>query len=165
MARTAQITTFESAYIAPGRPLAARLRVLKANRPRALLIDDDVHLLETFRGVLRSEFEVDVATGGRTGLDALASDAAYDVIVCDVQMPDVDGMQVYRELRRRDPDQARRLLFFTGGIPHGEIGRIVAAGEPIVVHKPCTRAHLLGAMQRVMTAAAAAAVSSPDRGR
>ena len=51
---------------------------------------------------------------GRAGIQrALA--ASYDVILCDLMMPDVTGMDLYEQLRREQPAIAERIVFVTGG--------------------------------------------------
>ena len=68
---------------------------------RALLVEDDRHLLATLRrGLADSDITADIAADGEEGL-AAASAVAYDVIVLDVLLPLVDGVELTRRLRAR----------------------------------------------------------------
>ena len=78
-------------------------------RPRLLLADDHVQLLESVAGFLAPHFDVvATASGGRQAVD-LALQCQPDVVVLDIAMPDFDGFQAARELRERG---ARALVVF-----------------------------------------------------
>jgi len=53
------------------------------------------------------------ANNGREGLAALEA-RAFEVILCDMRMPDLDGPGFYRELERRHPELLSRMIFLTG---------------------------------------------------
>jgi DNA-binding response OmpR family regulator len=60
-------------------------------------------------------FSVDRASDGVEALERLR-DRPYDLIVCDLKMPRLDGTSFYRELERIDPAMARKVLFVTGDV-------------------------------------------------
>jgi two-component system, OmpR family, response regulator len=67
---------------------------------RILLVDDDPHLCDVVVYTLKREgFEVVTAGDGQAALDLCASDGRFDLIVLDVMMPEVDGLEVCRRLR------------------------------------------------------------------
>lgn len=71
-----------------------------------LVVDDDPLILEVLRTVLDlEEFRVTTATDGETGLRLLAEDPP-DVVVCDVMMPGLDGLEVCRRIKA-DPSTAQ----------------------------------------------------------
>ncbi len=73
-------------------------------RPTVLVVDDEGGILETLRILLRTEgFEVTTAQGGRQGLEQLAA-MRPDVVLTDVRMPVVDGVQILAAARAQDPD-------------------------------------------------------------
>ena len=80
-------------------------------RPRVLLADDHIHLLESVSRLLAGAFDV-VATAadGRQALD-LARRLRPDVVVLDVTMPHCNGFQTLEQLRREDPDT--KVVFLT----------------------------------------------------
>jgi len=69
---------------------------------RVLVIDDEENILKTLSGILTSEgYEVVTAATGGDGI-ARASEQSFDCILLDVWLPDTDGLQVLRELKRED---------------------------------------------------------------
>jgi len=65
--------------------------------------------------MLAEEHQVEVMTSARGALDQLRSGAHYDVILCDLMMPELSGMDFHRELADCDPARAERIIFLTGG--------------------------------------------------
>jgi DNA-binding NtrC family response regulator len=73
-------------------------------RPVLLLIDDEPNILTTLRRALELEgYEVEVAGGGRVGLEKLAA-RDFDLVLLDVMMPELDGLQTLALLRQKDPE-------------------------------------------------------------
>jgi PAS domain S-box-containing protein len=89
-----------------GEPLTGRRRVL--------VVDDEPALGAMIRRVLENECHVDIATDARQGLERIES-APYDVVLCDLMMPNMTGMDLFAEVVRRRPDLERRFVFMTGG--------------------------------------------------
>ena len=83
-------------------------------RARILVIDDEPAILRAFRRVLFSH-EVSVATSGPEAMQKLAEGGAYDVIFCDVMMPEMSGVDVYQRIRELHPGQEQKVVFMTGG--------------------------------------------------
>ena len=77
---------------------------------RILFVDDDPNLLASFQRSFRKTFEFDTAAGGREALACLAENGPYAVVVCDMRMPGMDGIEVLEEFRRRSPDTVRLML-------------------------------------------------------
>jgi two-component system OmpR family response regulator len=68
---------------------------------RILLIDDDPHLRDVVLYALQREgFAVEAAGDGQQGLDLFARQGPFDLVVLDVMMPELDGLEVCRRLRR-----------------------------------------------------------------
>ncbi len=88
-----------------------------ANRPRSgrvLVIDDDELVAKSFARVLR-EHDVKIVTDARLALESLRAGADVDLILCDLMMPDMTGIELFAELSRTDPALAERIVFVTGG--------------------------------------------------
>jgi len=101
---------------------------------RVLLVDDDREVAEYVRRELEDEFfEVKVAHDGAAGL-RLAETSAFDIIVLDVMMPFMDGLQVTRALRRQHI--ATPILLLTGRDAPEEIVRGLDAGADDYLTKP-----------------------------
>ncbi len=84
-------------------------------RGRVLVVDDEVMIGNSLRRILQKDHDVVVCTSGRAALDALATETTFDLVLCDIMMPDVSGMDLFEELTRRAPDVAKRVVFMTGG--------------------------------------------------
>jgi PAS domain S-box-containing protein len=83
-------------------------------RVRVLLADDEPSMVRVLAELL-SEHDVTTAFSGREAIARLAQDATFDVVVCDLQMNDGTGVDVYEYLCQQTPDLARRVIFTTGG--------------------------------------------------
>jgi PAS domain S-box-containing protein len=84
-------------------------------RGRILIIDDEPMILNVTRRALGGQHDVTTATGGKEGLNRIQSGERFDVIVCDLMMPDLTGMDLEAALERIAPDQAGRMVFLTDG--------------------------------------------------
>lgn len=86
-------------------------------RLRVLLVDDELYLLRAVQRMLAREFEVSAATGGKMAITTLenASEDTFDVVVSDLSMPDVSGMDLHAWLTEHRPELALRTIFATGG--------------------------------------------------
>ena len=84
-------------------------------RGKVLIVDDEVAVARSLERVLRKDHDVTLATGGEDALAKLADAAFYDVVFCDLMMPDVSGIDVYERVTKENPEQARRIVFMTGG--------------------------------------------------
>jgi nitrogen-specific signal transduction histidine kinase/CheY-like chemotaxis protein len=100
---------------APVEGNRARNRERVNSRARILIIDDEPLLGQTLRFAFQDKHDVDVAASGREALDRLASDADYDLVLCDLMMPDVSGEHVYRAVSQQTPGLLPRFVFMTGG--------------------------------------------------
>jgi CheY-like chemotaxis protein len=101
--------------LAPARRPEQAPAPLPSRRLRLLVIDDEPMLLSTYERTLSRSFAVTTALGGRAGLARLEQDESWDVILCDLMMPDLDGPAVYEQIRARFPALERRVLFSSGG--------------------------------------------------
>ena len=84
--------------------------------PRILLIDDDELIRDVFTMILTRRFEVDSAATGEEALERITEGGPYSVIVCDLQLPDMDGRAIYElqgEAGRSDIQD--KMVFCTGG--------------------------------------------------
>ncbi len=86
------------------------------DRLHVLVIDDEPALATMIVRVLEHECDVDIALQGREGLERIVhATKPYDVILCDLMMPDMTGMDLFAEVARRFPGLEERFVLMTGG--------------------------------------------------
>ena len=103
---------------------------------RALVVEDEQALNEAVAAALADEgFRVDRAANGEEALARLR-DAHYDVVICDLKMPKVDGMMLFREVSETMPQVAKRLVFVTGDVAGTEAERFLEESGCRWVPKP-----------------------------
>ncbi len=93
----------------PGAPPAA------PRRARVLVLDDDERVASALRRILVRDHDVDVETDPRAALGRVRAGEAWDVVFCDLMMPDMTGMEWFEEVRAAAPALAPRVVFVTGG--------------------------------------------------
>ena len=86
-----------------------------APRGRILVVDDEPIVCFSLERLLSTEGEVVALTSARQALAAVRAGERFDVILCDLMMPEMDAPVLYDEVRSIDPSQAERMVFVTGG--------------------------------------------------
>lgn len=88
-----------------------------ARRARILVVDDDVLLGLAVRRALVGQHEVEVLSSGRTAVELLCGPegASFELVLCDLMMPDFSGVDVHDAVAARAPAVAGRMVFLTGG--------------------------------------------------
>jgi signal transduction histidine kinase len=106
-------------------------------RPRAriLVIDDEPAILRAFRRVLYGH-EVVLSTSGAEAMAKLGEDRSFDVIFCDVMMPEMSGVEVYQRISEHHPGQERKLVFMTGGAFSEPAAHFIDSVENPLLKKP-----------------------------
>lgn len=109
-----------------------------STRPFVLVIDDDPSVGSGIRRMLAKECEIEVVTSAREALDRIATGLRFDVILCDLMMPEMPGMELYRELERIDLESARKTIFMTGGAFSAGAREFLARAPRPHIEKPFT---------------------------
>jgi PAS domain S-box-containing protein len=116
-------------------------RRIDASRARILLVDDEPRAAQVIAELL-SPHDVTLAHSGREAIARLSEGASFDAIVCDLQMNDGTGVDVYEYLIERAPDLARRTIFTTGGAFTQRAREFIERCPQPVLEKPFTAARL-----------------------
>jgi CheY-like chemotaxis protein len=99
----------------PAPPAGAPRHPLMGNARRILVVDDEPLVLSSMSRLLRSWGDVRTSGSGHQALEALRDGTGFDVVLCDVIMPDMSGVDLYRVVSTERPQQASRFVFVTGG--------------------------------------------------
>jgi two-component system, NtrC family, sensor kinase len=124
---------------------------------RVLIVDDEVTIRIALRRFFtRMGWTVEEAANGDAALDLLATDEAqeavprFSLVVSDLRMPGLNGMQMYDQLKMRYPTVIRRLIFSTGDLVSEEAALFVRSTECVVLQKPFELAALRAVVERVL---------------
>jgi two-component system, cell cycle sensor histidine kinase and response regulator CckA len=146
-------------------PLTAPTRTLVAGAPahhparlegppgRVLIIDDEAPFRASVRRVFeRCGWSVREADDGAVALEVLSltsSDTRFDLILCDLKMPGVSGMEVYRSVRNSRPELLPRLVFASGDTASVETAAFLESTTCPVLEKPFELSELATVVARI----------------
>jgi signal transduction histidine kinase len=117
---------------------------------RILVVDDDPDVAIAFSDILSARgHRVDMATNGRSVLELL-DDNAYDLVLSDMRMPEIDGLSLYREIVIRRPHLERCFIFVTEDVFNADHGGFLAQTGAVLLSKPCSSREVENAVQRVL---------------
>ncbi len=103
---------------------------------KVLLVDDDVNLLAAFRRQYRNRFDMLFAPGGEEALKILSAEGPFAVIICDMNMPGLSGVETLNKARALYPDTVRMML--TGNADQKTAVDAINSGEIFrFFNKPC----------------------------
>jgi|GEM_PF-1790637 len=110
-----------------------------------LLVDDDPAVIGVVRAALARENRVVVAGDGAEAM-RLAAGEIYDLVLCDLRMPGMDGPAFFRQLSDARPDLARRLLFISGDTSSAATRTFLESARRPLLAKPFTPDELYAAI-------------------
>jgi CheY-like chemotaxis protein len=135
-------------------PTAASSFAATSRRVRVLVAEDDEPNQQVLRIMLqRRGYSVRIASNGREALAAL-DEESFDLLLLDVRMPEVDGWQVVRSLRRAERENPAcgrlRVIALTAMAQESDRARCMQAGMDEYLSKPLRTADLYAALDRVL---------------
>jgi DNA-binding NtrC family response regulator len=117
-----------------------------SRRLDVLVVDDEREICESIQRLLK-DHRVDIAPGAAQALEHLR-ERSYDVILCDLLMPSMTGMDLHAHLAKVRPELASRMIFMTGG-PFGQgIREFLATVPNARLDKPFEAEELLPLLER-----------------
>jgi DNA-binding NtrC family response regulator len=117
-----------------------------SQKPSLLVVDDESGILDTLRILLRNEgFEVTTAQGGKAGLEQIRS-GTHDIILSDVRMPQVSGLDILTAAREQDPMTPVILMTAQASL-QSAIGA-VNSGAFYYIQKPFSNDELVAILRR-----------------
>lgn len=131
---------------------SSTMHAVRPRRFNVLLVDDDPLVLRALARLLGAH-KVTTAAGGKAALDLLAQHSDFDVILCDLMMPDVTGMDLYEELVRWGSGLERRIVFASGGAVTDRARDLLERVPNLRLEKPLDRAEVEEALILAVEAA------------
>jgi len=121
-----------------------------SGRPSVLVVDDEPLILRIVAAILGPEHDVSCDPRADAALERIRGGQRFDVILCDLMMPQMTGMELYDAIFAIDPGQAEVMVFVTGGaftIRGREFLDRVPNGT---IEKPFNSASLLSSVTQVI---------------
>ncbi len=143
----------------PPAPKPARAVLDRGASVRILVIDDEAPVGTTLKTLLGDHHEVAVETDPGAGVARLLHER-FDVVLCDVMMPGLSGMDVFERVTRQDPSLAGRFLFITGGAFTPRAAAFLAETTSPHLQKPFSLATVERAIQAIVERVGAASGGS-----
>ncbi|MDF2696284.1 MAG: Histidine kinase [Labilithrix sp.] len=138
----------EEAPVPPPRPEpTVDCRALR--RSRVLIVDDEERYAKSLELLLASDYEVELAKDGKRALDLFSRGERFDVILCDLMMPRMTGMEIHEDLGDAAHDQRQRMVFLTGGATSENARAFLARPDIRHLEKPLELPKLEAAISAV----------------
>lgn len=143
-------TLSESQSLPPDSPSIQSAAPRETSTKRILLIDDEKNILTVIKRALqRNGYQVDAANSAAAGLEMLKK-VTYDLILCDIRMPEMSGTEFYQVVELRYPELTQRVIFSTGdSVSYGTRQFLDEVGA-ICLTKPFELSELLARVREVL---------------
>lgn len=153
--RTAAPVYTAASDSASGLSVARRTSTtLRVDGPTVLLVDDDMSVLSGFRRHLQNDdMSIEFALSGGQALRRMLSDTPPDVVVCDMLLPDISGIEVYQRAVAADASFRQRFAVATGASGTPSVMTFLATFSGPVLYKPIEAAQLSQAVRSCLTGA------------
>jgi len=110
-------------------------------KAKILIVDDEPMVANSLRRALR-DHDVSVALGGREAMECIGREREYDLILCDLTMPEMSGMQLYENMQRMHPRMAERIVFMSGSVFTSSAQKFLSSISNLSIEKPIDTEHL-----------------------
>ncbi|MCC6746801.1 MAG: PAS domain S-box protein [Deltaproteobacteria bacterium] len=122
-------------------------------RGRILVVDDEPAIRASLVRLLGREHEVVTAASGSEGQAVLEQDDSFDLILCDLMMPELTGVDLHQWLAKRSPALAAKMVFVTGGAFTPRASEHLAGAGNLRIDKPFDSANLKTLVAKLILAA------------
>ncbi|MBA2538609.1 MAG: response regulator [Deltaproteobacteria bacterium] len=145
---TTMRVTLPAATEEPAPP--QKLSAVQGPRLRVLVVDDEPMIRRCVQRMLEPQHTVAVVESGASALAEIETGKHYDVVLCDLMMPRMTGIELYSQLVESSSSFANRIVFMTGGAFGDDSERFVQSCDRPIVGKPLDRRMLEHALASVM---------------
>jgi DNA-binding response OmpR family regulator len=117
---------------------------------RILCVEDDIEMRASLKFMLEIKgFEIDEAGDGKEGVD-LALEKHPDLILCDINMPVMDGFETVKELKKHQSTANIPIVFMSGLDPRAQMGKRIEFNADDFIQKPFKMEELIRTMKRYL---------------
>ena len=103
---------------------------------RILVIDDEPNILKSLMRILDDNYAVTTALGGGAGLKLLKNGDQFDLIISDLSMPEINGIELYNQIAILFPGLEKNIIFMTGFAYTEDIKTFLQNVNPPILEKP-----------------------------
>ncbi|MFL6658936.1 MAG: response regulator, partial [Massilia sp.] len=115
---------------------------------KVLIVDDDLRNIFALSSLLeRQQMQVSFAENGRDGIEVLEKDPTIEIVLMDIMMPEMDGYDTMRAIRRIPKFKSLPIITLTAKAMKGDRDKCIAAGASDYITKPVDVAQLLSLMR------------------
>jgi CheY-like chemotaxis protein len=137
-----------------GSHTSRRSGTLRLDAPKVLLVDDEMNILSSYRRQLQNEdLSIEFALSGAQALRRMLSDTPPDVVVCDLMLPDLSGIEVYQRAVSSEPTYRQRFAVATGASTVPAHAAFFASFAGPVLNKPVSTSELTLAIRACLSGA------------
>ncbi|MFB3895529.1 MAG: ATP-binding protein [bacterium] len=117
---------------------------------RILVVDDEPSIVDFLQQALQDDqHQVEIAVDGTQALQKIMS-MTYDMILCDIKMPGLDGKTLYYQVQHEKPEIVTRLVFMTGDVINPQTRKFLEQTQVLYLEKPFTIEIIRNTMHRIL---------------
>jgi PAS domain S-box-containing protein len=131
-------------------PIAPTIIPQGGRRGRILIVDDEEMIIRILTRILGKEHEVVATVDARKALALCVAGEKFDLILCDLMMPVMTGMELHSEISLLSPEQAKAMIFVTGGAFTEKTRSFLSDTPKEHIEKPFDAANLRAIVQRYL---------------
>jgi len=121
-----------------------------SDKPRILVVEDDLDLQILLKNLLKSEYDLTLAENGLEGLKALEKGPVPDLIVADIMMPMLDGLTMVDAIKKHRGTEDIPVIFLTAKATPKDVIEGINVGAKYYITKPFKIDELLSKIRRIL---------------
>lgn len=123
---------------------------MNEERLTILIVDDAAENLDILKALLEDDYKIKAAASGEIALKITRSSSPPDLVLLDVVMPGLNGIQVYQELKKDSATAAIPIVFITGASKDESMFEVLE-DEPIKLQKPVNIKELIETINKILS--------------